>query len=187
VLGNRKARRRKLTPCLDHSRQEQSPQTWLDWTPSSASYLAIKMPDSSSWFTPPRLDIRFRKSRRLLHMHHPFPHISYSIIIPRGLSSVLLCHIWYKAPFVLWMDIIVLPVWNKGPYGLLRLDGYLGLTYNSCCVAWGHPSLAVLHPYCLRMWVGYNGVQATAQQGMVVMSPLYSLSIVSLYSIVLCR
>jgi hypothetical protein len=79
---------------------------------------------------------------------------------------------------VLQMDIIVLQVWNKGPYGLLRLHGHLRLTYSSCCVAQGHSGLAILHPSCLRMWVGYNKVQATAQQGMVVMSPLYPHSIV---------
>jgi hypothetical protein len=114
-------------------------------------------------------------------------HFPISIIIPRGLSSALSHHIWYKGLFVLQIDIIVLLAWNKGPYGLLRLHGHLGLTYNSCCVVWGHSGLAVLHPYYLRMWVGYNRVQMTVQQGMVVMSPLYSLSIPLQYSVVLSR
>jgi hypothetical protein len=57
-----------------------------------------------------------------------------SIIIPRGLSSALLHHIQYKEIFVLQMDIIVLLTQNKGPYGLLRLCGHLGLTYTDCCV-----------------------------------------------------
>jgi hypothetical protein len=87
-----------------------------------------------------------------------------SIIIPRGLSSALIRHIWYKAILVLWMDIIVLQVWNKGPYGLLRLHRHFRLTYISCCVARGCSSLAILHPYCLRMRDGYDGVQATTQQ-----------------------
>jgi hypothetical protein len=79
---------------------------------------------------------------------------------------------------VLHMDIIVLQVWNKGPYGLLGLHGHLGATYGSCCVVQGCSGLAVLHPYCLRMWVGYNGVQVTAQQRYDCHVTLYSLCIV---------
>jgi hypothetical protein len=52
----------------------------------------------------------------------------------------------------------------QGPYSLLRLHGHLGLTYTNCCVVRGHSDLAILHPYCLRVWINYNGVQATAQQ-----------------------
>jgi hypothetical protein len=53
---------------------------------------------------------------------------------------------------------------EQGPYSLLGLYGDLGLTYTDCCVVQGHSDLAILHPYCLRMWISYNGVQATAQQ-----------------------
>jgi hypothetical protein len=58
----------------------------------------------------------------------------------------------------------VLLVQNKGPYGLLGLCGHLRLTHTDCCVVQGHPGLAVLHPYCFRMWINYDGVQVTAQQ-----------------------
>jgi hypothetical protein len=53
---------------------------------------------------------------------------------------------------------------KQGPYGLLGLYGDLGLTYTDCCVVRGCSDLAVLHPYCLRMWVSYDRVQVTAQQ-----------------------
>jgi hypothetical protein len=70
---------------------------------------------------------------KVLHVHH----FSYFIIIPRGLSSASLCHIQYKKGggfFVLQMDITLLQVWNKGPYGLLRFHGYLRLTHSEHCV-----------------------------------------------------
>jgi hypothetical protein len=75
----------------------------------------------------------------------------------------------------------------QGPYGLLGLHRHLGLTYMDCCVVRGHPGLAILHPYCLRMWVSYNGVQATAQQRYGCQSPCTHCSIVLYKGIVLCR
>jgi hypothetical protein len=63
----------------------------------------------------------------------------------------------------------------QGPYGLLRLHGHLRLTYLDCCVAWGRSGLAILHPYCLRMWVSYDRVQVTAQQECGCQVTLYSL------------
>jgi hypothetical protein len=108
-------------------------------------------------------------------------HVSYPIIIPRGLPPALLHHIQCKGLFVLQMDVVMLPVWNKGPYSFLGLHGHLGLTYSYCCVVRGCSGLTILHPCCLRVWVSYDGVQATAQQGVVVMLPLYSLSIVLLW------
>jgi hypothetical protein len=61
------------------------------------------------------------------------------------------------------------------------------LTYADSCVVRGHSDLAVLHPYCFRMWVGYNGVQATAQQRYGCQSPCTHRSIVLYRGIVLCR
>jgi hypothetical protein len=69
----------------------------------------------------------------------------------------------------------------QGPCGLLGLHGHLRLTYADCCVVRGHSGLAVLHPYCLRMWIDYNGVQVTAQQRYGCQSPCTHCSIV------LCR
>jgi hypothetical protein len=53
---------------------------------------------------------------------------------------------------------------EQGPYSLLELYGHLRLTYTNCCIVWGHSGLAILHPYCLRMWIDYDRVQVTAQQ-----------------------
>jgi hypothetical protein len=75
----------------------------------------------------------------------------------------------------------------QGPYGLLGLHGHLGLTYLDCCVVRGCSSLAILHPYCLRMWVGYDGVQATAQQEYGCQVTLYSSFYCTIQGIVLCR
>jgi hypothetical protein len=85
------------------------------------------------------------------------------------------------------MDVIVLLVQNKGPYSLLGLYGHLRLTYIGCCVAQGCSSLAILHPYCLRMWVSYDGVQMTAQQRYGCQLPLYPPFYYVLCGIVLCR
>jgi hypothetical protein len=54
-----------------------------------------------------------------------------------------------------------------------------------CCLE--HSGLIILHPYCLRMWVGYDGVQVTAQQRYGCQSPLYPLFYCVLCGIVLCR
>jgi hypothetical protein len=92
-------------------------------------------------------------------------------------TKTFLCYKW---------TLFVLQVCNQGPYSLLGLYGHLGPTYYGCCVVQGCSGLAILHPYCLRMWVSYDRVQATAQQRYGCQSPLYSLFIV-LYGIVLCR
>jgi hypothetical protein len=54
------------------------------------------------------------------------PSSSFLIIIPRGLSSALLRHIWYKDLFVLQMDVIVLPLWYKAPTAFSDYIGILG-------------------------------------------------------------
>jgi hypothetical protein len=56
------------------------------------------------------------------------------------------------------MDIIVLPVWYKGPYGLFGLYGHLRLTYSDRCVVQGCLGLTMPCPYCLRACIGYDRV-----------------------------
>jgi hypothetical protein len=67
------------------------------------------------------------------------PSSAFSIIIPRGLSSALICHIRYKGLFVLQMDMIVLLLRYNSPYGYLGLIGYLGLKHNGVVLAQGAP------------------------------------------------
>jgi biotin transporter BioY len=58
---------------------------------------------------------------------HPFVSLIFYTTIPRGPSSLIIVPYTIQRFFCVMNGHVV----YKGPYGLLRLHGHLGLTYNS--------------------------------------------------------